>query len=194
MPPLVKTTGSHLRLGYRLLPPLAALLLSAGAWAVDFKGIELGDPLWITEERSVFGTLDCNPMQMDAAAYQAYLQEVQQDIPGARKVCIGSTSIATVAANATVILGGSRRVLRLTFQFAGADYPQVLTAMMDKWGEGVAEVRDEHDESVWWDFEDGTTVSVHLMPETDAAASTGSSATIGLAEYSVPVTTPAGDL
>ena len=176
------------------MPPLAALFLSAGAWAVDFKGIELGDPLWITEERSVFGTLDCNPMQMDAAAYQAYLQEVQQDIPGARKVCIGSTSIATVAANATVILGGSRRVLRLTFQFAGADYPQVLTAMMDKWGEGVAEVRDEHDESVWWDFDDGTTISVHLIPETDAASSTGSTATIGLAEYSVPVTTPAGDL
>ena len=184
--------GSRCR--FRLLSLLVTLLLSGGAWAVDFKGVELGDPLWISEERSVFGTLDCNSMQLDPQAYQDYLQELQQVIPGVRKVCTGATSIATIPAEATVVLGASRRVLRLTFQFAGEDYSQVLTAMMEKWGEGVEEVRDEHDKSVWWDFDDGISVSVHLTPYADASNSTDDILLVGLAEYSLPVTTPAGDL
>jgi hypothetical protein len=39
----------------RLFLPLAILVLSGAAWGVDFKGIELGKPLRMTEERSVFG-------------------------------------------------------------------------------------------------------------------------------------------
>jgi hypothetical protein len=178
----------------RLLPLLITLLFSGGAWAVDFKGIELGDPLWVTEEHSVFGTLDCNPMQLDPDAYQGYLQELQQVVPGARKVCTGATSIAAIPADATVVLGASHRVLRLTFQFAAEDYSQVLTAMMEKWGEGVEEVRDENDKSVWWDFDDGISVSVHLTPYADASNSTDDNLLVGLAEYSLPVTTPSGDL
>ena len=179
---------------FRLLPLLLGLLLSGGAWAVDFKGVKLGDPLWISAERSVFGTLDCNPLRLDAQAYQEYLQELQQELPGARKVCTGSTSVAAIPAEATVVLGTSRRVLRLTFQFAGGDYSQVLTAMMEKWGEGAEEVRDEDDKSVWWDFDDGISVSVHLTPYTDASGSADSNFLVGLAEYSMPVTTPSGDL
>lgn len=177
-----------------LLPLLAALFLSGGAWAVDFKGVKLGDPLFPYKERSVFGTLDCNPMQLDPDAYQGYLQELRQVIPGTRKVCTGATSIAAVPAEATVVLGELRRVLRLTFQFAAEDYSQVLTAMMEKWGEGVEEVRDENDKSVWWDFDDGISVSVHLTPYADASNSTDDNLLVGLAEYSLPVTTPSGDL
>jgi hypothetical protein len=129
---------------------LVTLFLSGGAWAVDFKGIELGTYLNFVHESRVFGTLDCNPMQLDRDAYQGYLEELQQVIPSAREVCTGSTSIAAIPAEATVVFGAFRRVLRLTFQFAGEDYSQVLTAMMEKWGEGVEEVRDEHDKSVWW--------------------------------------------
>ena len=178
----------------RLLPLLVTLLLSGGAWAVDFKGIELGKTLYVWDEQSVFGRLDCNPRQLDPDAYQDYIEEQQQLFPGARKVCTGSTSIAAIPAGATVVLGASRRVLRLTFQFAGEDYSQVLTAMMEKWGEGVEEVRDENDKSVWWDFDDGISVSVHLTPDADASSSTDDILLVGLAEYSLPVTTPAGDL
>jgi hypothetical protein len=180
---------------YRLLPLLVALFLSGGAWAVDFKGVELGQHLRLGAERSAFGRLDCNPMQLDPVAYQGYLQEMQQVMPGARKVCTSATSIAAVPAEATVVLGASRRVLRLTIQFAGEDYSQVLTAMTEKWGEGVEEVREEHDKSVWWDFDDGISVSVHLTPYADDASnSTDDILLVGLAEYSLPVTTPAGDL
>jgi hypothetical protein len=133
-------------------------------------------------------------MQLDPDAYQGYLQELRQVIPGARKVCTGATSIAAIPADATVVLGASRRVLRLTFQFAAEDYSQVLTAMMEKWGEGVEEVRDENDKSVWWDFDDGISVSVHLTPYADASNSTDDNLLVGLAEYSLPVTTPSGDL
>jgi hypothetical protein len=178
----------------RLLPLFVTLLLSGGAWAVDFKGVKLGDPLFTWVEQSVFGTLDCNSMQLDPDAYQGYLQELRQVIPGTRKVCTGATSIAAVPAEATVVLGELRRVLRLTFQFAAEDYSQVLTAMMEKWGEGVEEVRDENDKSVWWDFDDGISVSVHLTPYADASNSTDDNLLVGLAEYSLPVTTPSGDL
>jgi len=143
----------------RLLPLLITLFLSGGAWAVDFKGVELGQHLRLGAERSAFGRLDCNPMQLDPVAYQGYLQEMQQVMPGARKVC---TSV---------------------------------TAMTEKWGEGVEEVREEHDKSVWWDFDDGISVSVHLTPYADDASnSTDDILLVGLAEYSLPVTTPAGDL
>jgi hypothetical protein len=113
---------------------------------------------------------------------------MQYVVPGVRQVCSGSTSIATIPADATVLLGASRRVLRLTFQFTGDEYRRVLNAMTTKWGEGVPEVREEHDESVWWDFEDGATVSVHQVPSEDDEH------VIGLVEYSVSVTTPDGDL
>jgi len=186
--------NTYLKHCSRLLPLLAALFLSGGAWAVDFKGVKLGDPLFIWVEQSVFGTLDCNPMQLDPDAYQGYLQELRQVIPGARKVCTGATSIAAIPADATVVLGASRRVLRLTFQFAAEDYSQVLTAMMEKWGAGVEEVRDENDKSVWWDFDDGISVSVHLTPYADASNSTNDIVLVGLAEYSLPFTTPARDL
>ena len=61
----------------RLFLPLAILFLSGTAWGIDFKGIELGKPLRITEELSVFGRLDCNPMQMDPEEHKSYLQELQ---------------------------------------------------------------------------------------------------------------------
>ena len=173
---------------------LVSLFLSGGAWAVDFKGIELGTYLNFVHESRVFGTLDCNPMQLDRDAYQGYLEELKQVIPSAREVCTGSTSIAAIPAEATVVFGSFRRVLRLTFQFAGEAYSQVLTAMMEKWGEGVEEVRDEHDKSVWWDFDDGISVSVHLTPYADASNSTNDIVLVGLAEYSLPFTTPARDL
>jgi hypothetical protein len=186
--------NTYLKHCSRLLPLLVTLFLSGGAWAVDFKGVKLGGPLFISVEQSVFGALDCNPMQLDPDEYQRYLQELQQIIPGARKICTGATSIAAIPAEATVVLGASRRVLRLTFQFAAENYPQVLTAMMEKWGEGVEEVREENDKSVWWDFDDGISVSVHLTPSADAFNSTDDILLVGLAEYSLPVTTPAGDL
>jgi hypothetical protein len=191
---LVIRMEAHSRRYFRLMPLLVGLLLSGEAWAVDFKGVKLGDPLWVSTERSVFGTLDCNPMRLDPDAYQGYLQELQQVVPGARKVCTGATSIAAIPAEATVVLGASRRVLRLTFQFAGEDYSQVLTAMMEKWGAGIEEVRDEHDKSVWWDFDGGISVSVHLTPYEGASNSTENILLVGLAEYSLPFTTPAGDL
>jgi hypothetical protein len=144
---------------------LVTLFLSGGAWAVDFKGIELGTYLNFVHESRVFGTLDCNPMQLDRDAYQGYLEELQQVIPSAREVCTGSTSIAAIPAEATVVFGAFRRVLRLTFQFAGEDYSQVLTAMMEKWGEGVEEVRDEHDKSVWWPSTSRRTLT-HPTPRT----------------------------
>jgi hypothetical protein len=173
------------RLFWRML---ALLCLTGTANAVDFKGIELGRPLGLSKERSVFGTLDCNPMRLTADEYQAYVQEMQYLIPGVRQVCSGSTSVATIPAAATVLLGTSRRVLRLTFQFTGDEYRRVLDAMTSKWGEGVAEEREEDDKSVWWDFEDGATVSVHQVPSEDDQH------VIGLVEYSVSVTTPEGDL
>ena len=133
-------------------------------------------------------------MKLGPDAYQHYLNELQQVAPGVRKVCNGSASIAAVPADVTVVLGNSRRVLRLTFQFAGEDYLQVFTAMMDKWGDGIVEIRDEHDKSAWWDFDDGSSVSVHLIPDADASTSTGRKVSIGLAEYALSLKTPAGDL
>ena len=97
--------------------PLAALILLASmpglAQAVDFKGIKLGDRLGVLQERNIFGALDCNPMQLSADDYQDYLLEMQSLVPGAQKVCVATASIATVPADVTVILGTSRRVLRL---------------------------------------------------------------------------------
>lgn len=180
--------------GARLLALFATLYLPAGAGAVDFKGIELGNPLSMTEERAIFGPLDCNPMQLDPNEYQNYLLELQHVVPGARKVCTGSTSIAAVQSSVTIVLGPSRRVLRLTFQFPGEDYPQVVTAMTNKWGEGDEEIRDEHDESVWWFFDDEASVSVHLMPGAEASYPADAGTAIGLAEYSLPITTAAEDL
>ena len=165
----------------------AAIMLLAGffgtANAVDFKGVELGGTLWASTERLVFGDLDCNPLKLSEGDYQDYILEMQGFVPGVRQVCVAETSIATVPADATIMLGQSRRVLRLTFQFAGQSYPLVLKAMSDKWGEGVHEVRGEGDESMWWDFSDGSSVSLHHTP----AESEGSDsmASVGLAEYSI---------
>ena len=172
----------------------AVIILSSEVRALDFKGIELGQPLWLADERTVFGTLDCNPMQMEANEYQVYLQEMQSVLPGVRKVCVANTSIATVPADVTVVLGPSRRVLRLTFQFAGENYSRVTDAMTSKWGEGVPEVRDQFDESVWWVFADGTSISVHQMPGDNDTTYVEDSSYFGLAEYALPATTPAGDL
>jgi hypothetical protein len=172
----------------------AVIIMSSEAKALDFKGIELGEPLWISEERSIFGTLDCNPMQMEPNEYQFYLQEMQAIVPGVRKVCVANTSIATVPADVTVLLGPSRQVLRLTFQFAGENYSRVTEAMTSKWGEGVPEVRDQFDESVWWVFADGTSISVHQVPGDDDATYVENASSFGLAEYALPATTPAGDL
>jgi hypothetical protein len=177
-----------------LMSLLLAPLPSGAASEVDFKGIELGQPLWKTQERAVFGTLNCNPMQMSPEQHQIYLQELQQLMPEVRDVCAGSTSIAAVPAEVTVLLGAYRRVLRMTFQFASENYPQVLNAMTAKWGEGVAEVRDEFDESVWWDFDDGISISVHQTPDDADPNSEEDLLLIGLVEYSLPVSTPEGDL
>jgi hypothetical protein len=184
----------HAQHHFCVLPILLTLFLPGAASALDFKGVELGDPLQISVERSVFGKLDCNPMKLEPDAYQDYLYELRQVDPGVRKVCNGSTSIAAVPAEVTVVFGSSRRVLRLTFQFAGEKYSQIFTAMMDKWGEGVTEERDPYDKSAWWDFDDGSSVSVHLMPVEGAYTSTGENVSIGLAEYALSVATPAGDL
>jgi hypothetical protein len=173
---------------------IVVLMLSTEARALEFKGIELGKQLWSSVGRSVFGELDCNPMQLGADEYEVYLEELQFSLPGVRKVCIATTSIAAVPADVTVALGSSQRVLRLTFQFAGEDYIQVIDAMSSKWGEGEAEVRGQFDESVWWIFGDGTSISVHQMPGTDDANHIEDFAPIGVAEYSLPPVTPEGDL
>ena len=169
---------------------IVALVLAGTtvAHAVDFKGVELGRSLMPHQERAAFGALDCNPMQLSPDEYEAFLLETRTLLPGARKVCVASASIATVPADATVVLGSSRRVLRLTFQFSGENYPLVVTAMAEKWGRGVAEVRDDRDESTWWEFEGGVSVSVHRVPGDSVSADTG------FAEYALPVTSPAGDL
>jgi hypothetical protein len=174
----------------------ALLLLLAGAsslaYAVDFKGIELGKTLWASTERIVFGGLDCNPLKLGDEDYQNYVIEMQALVPGVQQVCVATTTIATVPADVTVLLGLSRRVLRLTFQFEEKNYPLVLKAMSEKWGEGVHEVRGEADESMWWDFSDGTTVAVHHTPvETEGLDGVVYE---GLAEYALSDTTPAGDL
>jgi hypothetical protein len=172
----------------------AVIILSSEAKALDFKGVELGAPLWASAERSVFGTLDCNPMEMDSSEYQTYLQEMQSVVPGVRQVCVANTSIATVPADVTVVFGAYRRVLRLTFQFAGENYPRVTEAMTSKWGDGVVEVRDQFDESAWWVFNDGTSISVHQLPDDDNTTAVDDSSSFGLVEYALPETTPEGDL
>jgi hypothetical protein len=174
----------------------AVLLLLAGtsglAYAVDFKGVVLGKSLWPPTSKIAFGVLDCNPLKLSEEDYQGYILEMQALEPGVQKVCVATTSIATVPADVTVLLGKSRRVLRLTFQFEGQSYPLVLKAMSEKWGEGVHEVRDGADESMWWDFSDGSSVSVHHTPAEDDGRD--GVEYIGLAEYALSVTTPAGDL
>ncbi len=174
----------------------AVLLLLAGAsglaHAVDFKGVVLGKPLWPPTQKVAFGVLDCNPLQLSEQDYQDYVLEMQALVPGVQQVCVATTSIATVPADVTVLFGLSRRVLRLTFQFEGQHYPLVLRAMSEKWGEGVHDVRGEADESMWWDFSDGSSVSVHHTPAEDEGRD--GVEYIGLAEYALPVTTPAGDL
>jgi hypothetical protein len=173
---------------------IVVMIMSTEARALEFKGIELGKQLWNSVGTSVFGKLDCNPMQLGADEYAAYLQELQFDVPGVRKVCVATTSIATVPADVTVALGSSQRVLRLTFQFAGENYTQVIDAVSSKWGEGEAEVRDQFDVSVWWIFDDGTSISVHQMPGADDANHVEDFAPIGVAVYSLPPVTPEGDL
>jgi hypothetical protein len=170
------------------------IFMSREARGLEFKGIELGKHMRTSEELSVFGVLDCNPMQLGADEYEVYLQELQFAVPGVRKVCVATTSIATVPADVTVAFGLYRRVLRLTFQFAGQDYAQVADALSSKWGEGQAEVRDQFDESVWWIFDDGTSISVHQVPGTDDANHVEDFASIGVAEYALPSVTPEGDL
>ena len=172
----------------------AALLWSGGACAVDFKGVELGETLWASAERSVFGELNCNPLGLEPEDYRAYIREMRSVLPEAQRVCSGATSIATVPSDVTVVLGPSRRVLRLTFQFAGENYKRVVDAMTAKWGEGLVDTRDMNDESVWWDFEDGSSVSVHLAPGAFDYPEDTETASVGLAEYALPVATPAGDL
>jgi hypothetical protein len=176
----------------RLVGLLLITFFATPLYAVDFKGIDIGQPLWIGDERSVFGVLDCNPMGLEVEQYERYLLELQSIMPGVRKICYASTSIATIPADATVLLGTSRRVLRLTLQFAGNEYPRVVEAMTSKWGDGIAEVRDEFDKSIWWDFEDGTTVSAHQVPP--ESATNPDKRPVGLVEYSVPVVTPESDL
>ena len=175
---------------------VAVLLLFAGApglaHAVDFKGIELGETLWMSQERDVFGDLDCNPLKLRDKDYQDYVLDMQAVVPGAKQVCIATTTIATVPADVTVILGVSRRVLRMTFQFESESYPLILRAMSEKWGEGIHEVRGEADQSVWWDFSDGSTISVHQSPAEDTQQNELSS--VGLVEYMLPNRIPANDL
>jgi hypothetical protein len=173
---------------------IVVMTMSTEAHALDFKGVELGKQLWNSQERSVFGKLDCNPMQLNADEYEIYLQELQFAVPGVRSECVATISIATVPADVAVALDYYRRVLRLTFQFAGEDYTQVLDAMSSKWGEGEVEVRDQFDESVWWIFDDGTSISVHQMPGTDDANHVEIFAASGVVVYSLPPVTPEGDL
>jgi hypothetical protein len=173
---------------------IVMMIMSTDARALEFKGIELGKYLWTSEKLSVFGELDCNPMQLGADEYAVYLQELQFAVPGAREECVGTISIATVPADVAVALDAYRRVLRLTFQFAGEDYTQVIDAMSSKWGEGEVEVRNQFDESVWLIFDDGTSISVHQMPGTDDANHIEDFAPIGVAVYALPPVTPEGDL
>ena len=172
----------------------AAILWSGSASAVDFKGVELGQTLWASTERSVFGKLDCNPLGLDPDEYQAYIREMRSVLPGAQSVCSATTSIATVPSDVTVVLGPSRRVLRMTFQFAGEHYERVVNAMMAKWGQGLIDARDTNDQSIWWDFEDGSSVSVHQTPGQSSASDFDTPVSVGLAEYSLPAMTPVGDL
>ena len=170
---------------------IALTTVSGLAQAVEFKGIELGETLWLNQEKDVFGALDCNPLQLSETEYQDYMLEMQAVVPGAQQVCVATTSIATVPSDVTVVLGLSRRVLRLTFQFAGTNYPMVLRAMADKWGDGIHEVRGDKDESMWWDFSDGSSVSVHRSPTEDSRSHMSS---VGLVEYMLSATTPTEDL
>lgn len=173
----------------RVVPKLLiglALLVSGNALAIDFKGIMLGQPLQFVQERSVFGTLDCNPNQMSPEEYQGYVQDLQEIFPGVRRVCLGETSIATVPANVTILLGASRRVLHMTFQFDGEHYSQVTDAISEKWGDGTEDTSDEDEPSVWWVFDDGTSISVHRAGSHPS--------TVGLVEYTLQDTTPSGDL
>jgi hypothetical protein len=173
---------------------MVVMIMSTEARALDFKGIELGKRLWASEEKTVFGEMDCNPMQLNADEYEVYLLELQFAVPGVHKECVATISIATVPADVTVALDYYRRVLRLTFQFASDDYTQVLDAMSSKWGEGEVEVRNQFDESVWWIFDDGTSISVHQMPGTDDANHVENFAPSGVAVYSLAPVTPEGDL
>ena len=182
------------RLVTSLLLSCWAFLCSQSAWAVDFKGLQLGEPMMLYAERQVFGTLDCNPMGLEPPAYAAWLAEMQSVTPGAQQICVASTSIAAVPADVTVVLGSARRVLRLTFEFAGEHYPQILRAMEAKWGAGLPEVRGEQDQSMWWEFEDGAVVSLHQHPIENAPEDAADVAAVGLAEYALPTLTPTGDL
>jgi hypothetical protein len=168
---------------------VSILLVTTEAAAVDFKGIEIGEPMRRVDESAVFGQLECNPLQMNSDEDSQYVQDLQTNTPGVRQMCVASTSIATIPAEVTVLLGSSRRVLRLTFQFSGQEYPHILRAMTEKWGEAVREVYDNADESVWWVFNDGRSISVHRVRGTASA-----SAVVGVVEYAMPTTTPAGDL
>ena len=177
--------------------PMIALILlilmfvaAEKALAVDFKGVEIGKQLMLSVERSAFGRLDCNPMELTATEYAAFVADLQATMPGVRKVCVASTSIATVPADVTVLLGPARRVLRLTFQFDSDRYQHVVDAMTHKFGEGVMETRDVNDESIWWDFEGGNVVSVHRLPVEDA----DSNEFVAMAEYAVPASAPSEDL
>lgn len=181
----------------RDVPKLAvalAALLSGDALAADFKGIELGQPLRLTQEKFVFGTLDCNPNQLSPDQYQGFVQELQAVVPGVRRVCTGSTSIAAVAADVTVLLGASRRVLRMTFAFDGRHFSQVQDAISQKWGDGIEDSPDEPDSVVWWVFDDGTSISIHRTLSGTAADPGSGAALVGLVEYTLQDTTPAGDL
>jgi hypothetical protein len=170
------------------------LLVSGNAVATEFKGIKLGETLRKFDESSVFGPLDCNPMRMDPDDYHQYVQEMQSIVVGVRQVCMASTSIATVPADVTVLLGSARRVLRMTFEFDGEDHEQVLAAMVEKWGEGVEEFYDNADEVVWWVFGDGSSISVHKLRANAGNATSGDTAFAGLVEFALPDTTPASDL
>ncbi len=172
-----------------------ALSGAPAASALDFKGITLGKSLLINTERQVFGGLDCNPMGLESPEYAVLVADMQAVVPGARQICVASTSIAAVPADVTVVLGSARRVLRLSFQFAGSEYPQISRAMEGKWGPGIADVRGEHDRSLWWEFEDGAVVSLHEYPNQESQSSGQEAAAgVGLAEYSLPTLTPTGDL
>lgn len=180
--------------------PMIALILivlmfvaAQNAFAVDFKGVEIGEKLMISEERTAFGRLDCNPMQLSATEYARFVADMQESMPGVRKVCAATTSIATVPAAVTVLLGPARRVLRLTFQFDSESYERVVDAMTLKFGEGIVETRDANDESVWWDFEDGNVVSVHRMPVDDEDGAVDVTS-VAMAEYAMPVASPSEDL
>jgi len=170
------------------------LLVSGNAAATEFKGIKLGETLRKFDESSVFGSLDCNPMNMVPDDYSQYVQEMQSVVVGVRQVCTASTSIAAVPADVTVLLGSSRRVLRMTFEFSGVDHAQVLAAIIEKWGEGVEEVYDNSDQVVWWIFDDGSSISVHHLRSSGSDTKNGNSAIVGVVEFALPDTTPASDL